>query len=78
MSQPTPAQLNALLQYAAAKLGMPAEQLAATVSSGGVEGLLSSLSGDNRRRIESLLADRSQAEALLSSPQFRELLKRYT
>lgn len=77
MSQPTPAQLQALLQYASARLGIPAEQLASTVASGGYDGLVNSLSDKSRRTLESLLSDRSQAQALFSSPQVQEFLKRY-
>ncbi len=76
MSQPTPAQLQALLQYASAKLGIPPEQLAATAAKGGYEGLVSSLSDSSRRTLESLAGNPSQLQALLRSPQVRELLER--
>lgn len=76
MSQPTPAQMNALLQYASAKLGVPPEQLAATVANSGYEGLTASLSDSGRRALESLVGDPSQMQALLNSPQVRQLLER--
>ncbi len=78
MSQPTPAQMNALLQYASAKLGIPPEQLAATAANGGYEGLAASLSDNSRRTLESLVGDPSQLQALLSSPQVQELLRRFS
>ena len=43
MSNPTPAQLQALLQYASKRLGTTPEQLAKTVQSGGLEALASHL-----------------------------------
>lgn len=76
MNQPTPEQMQALLRYASAKLGIPAEQLAATVADGGYERLTSSLSQSSRRTLESLTGDPSQLQALLQSPQVRELLTR--
>lgn len=75
MSQPTPAQMNALLQFASAKLGIPADQLAATVAKGGYEGLTASLSDNSRHTLETLVGDPSQMQALLNSPQVRRLLE---
>lgn len=77
MSQPTPAQLNALLQYAAARLGTTPEALAATVSNGGYDGLVARLSPDNRRALESLLGDPQRAQAFLQHPQVQEFLRHY-
>ena len=77
MSQPTPAQMQALLQYASQKLGIPPEQLAAAAKTGGYEGLTASLSDDGRRTLESLVGDPQKWQALLSSPQVRDLLKRF-
>ncbi len=76
MSQPTPAQMQALLQFASQKLGMPPEQLAAIAKNGGYEGLSSSLSDSSRRTLENLVGDPTKLQALLDSPQVRELLKR--
>ncbi len=78
MSQPTPAQMNALLQFASAKLGVPADQLAATVARGGYEELTASLSDNSRRTLEALVGDPSQMQALLNSPQVQELLRRFS
>lgn len=76
MSQPTPAQMQALLHYASQKLGVPPEQLAATAKTGDYEELTASLSDSSRRTLESLVGDPQKLQALLSSPQIRELLKR--
>lgn len=78
MNNPTPAQLNALLQYASQKLGVPAEQLAKTVANGGAEQLSSSLSDSGRKTLESLVGDPQKVQALLSSPQVQEFLKRFS
>ena len=79
MNQPslTPAQMNAVLQYASARLGVPPEQLAKMVSSGGYEGLASSLSPENQEKLRSLVGDRAKAEAMLNSPQLRQLLSQF-
>lgn len=77
MSQPTPAQMNALLQYAAARLGVSADELASTVANGGYENLTSRLSDTNRRALESMLGDPQKAQAFLQHPQVQEFLKRY-
>lgn len=78
MNNPTPAQLSALLQYASQKLGVPAEQLAKTVANGGVEQLSSSLSDSSRQALERLVGDPQKAQALLSSPQVQEFLRRFS
>ncbi len=78
MNNPTPAQLSALLQYASQKLGIPAEQLAKTVSNGGYDELSSSLSESSRKTLESLVGDPQKAQALLSSPQIQEFLRRFS
>lgn len=41
-----------------------------------VDNLLQSLSPADRRKVESILADRSQTEKLLRSPQAQALLKK--
>lgn len=78
MNQPTPEQLSALLQYASARLGVSAEQLASTVTKGGYEGLASSLSDADRRSLERLVGDPQKAQAFLNSPQVQALLKRFS
>ena len=76
MNQPCSAQMQALLQYASQKLGVSPEQLAATVSNGGYESLVSSLSDNSRHTLESLTNDPSQLQALLASEQVKKLLAR--
>lgn len=78
MSQPSPAQMQALLQYASQKLGVPAEQLASTVSNGGYEALTASLSESSRRTLEQLVSNPSQLQALLSNDQVKQLLKQFS
>ena len=78
MNQPTPAQLNALLQYASKKLGVPPEQLAKTVANGGAEALSSSLSEDSRKTLMSLVGDPQKTQALLNSPAVRRYLAQFT
>ncbi len=78
MNQLNPEKLEALLKFAAAKLNMPVEQLAATVSSGGAQALASTLSDSNKAKLNALLADRKQLDALLQNEQVRALLKRYS
>lgn len=78
MNQPTPAQMNALLQYASKKLGVPPEQLARTVADGGAEALTASLSEDNKKVLASLAGDPKKAEALLNSPAVRRYLAQFT
>ena len=76
MSQPTPEQMQALLQYASQKLGIPPAQLADAVRRNGGEGLAASLSPSSRHTLEQLAGDPSQLQALLNSPQVRQLLAR--
>ncbi len=71
-TQLTPGQLEALLQFASAKLGISQEQLARTVQSGNLQDL--GLSADQNRRLEGLLGNRERAEDLLKSPQLQSLL----
>lgn len=78
MNQPTPDQLQMLLQYASKRLGVPVEQLASTVAQGGYEGLSASLSENSRRTLQDLVGDPTKAQALLSSPQVQEWLKRFS
>lgn len=71
-AQLTPQQLEALLKFASGKLGISEEQLARTVQSGNIDNL--GLSPENNQKLEGLLGDRSNAEALLKSPQVQALL----
>jgi len=76
MSQPTPEQWQALLKYASAKLGVSERELADAAVSGGYDGVRASLSESSRKTLESIAGDPARLQALLSSPQVREMLKR--
>ena len=72
MSQnPTPAQLQALIQYASKRLGTTPDQLLKTVNDGG---LAKTLSPADAAKLQSLIKDKSQAEQLLNSPAARQIL----
>ena len=72
MSQnPTPAQLQALIQYASKRLGTTPDQLLKTVNDGGLDGLAKTLSPADAAK---LIKDKSQAEQLLNSPAARQIL----
>jgi len=70
----TQEQLYALIQYASKKLGTTPQGLAKTVEEGGVSGLMGSLSPENAKKLNELVGDRSQAEALLNSPKVQQML----
>ena len=72
----TPAQMEALLRYAAGRLGVSPEALGRTVQEQGAEGLAASLTPGEQQKLSALLGDRSRAEALLASPEARALLRR--
>ncbi len=75
MSQnPTPAQLQALIQYASKRLGTTPDQLLKTVNDGGLDGLAKTLSPADAAKLQSLIKDKSQAEQLLNSPAARQIL----
>ena len=74
MGQITPDQLQALLGYASKQLGMPPEQLAATVKTGGLDALTDSVSPENARRNNDLVGNRQKAEQFLSSPEVQKAL----
>ena len=76
MSQPNPEQWKALLKYASAKLGVSEQELASAAANGGYEGVRASLSESSKKTLESLAGDPARMEALLSSPQVKELLRR--
>lgn len=74
--QPTKEQLQALVAYASKRLGIPPEQLVEMVSSGGYEGVASSLSDSGKQSLQALIGDPEKAKALLASEQVQELLRR--
>ena len=67
-------QMEALLAFAAKKLGVSQEQLARTLQSGRVGEL--GLSEENEKRLSTLLGNRQAVNDLLESPQAKELLRR--
>ncbi|MBO5929313.1 MAG: hypothetical protein J6Q42_04770 [Clostridia bacterium] len=74
MSQITPEQLGALLQFAANRLGTTPEQLAETVQSGGLSAVKDKLGADKAQKITDLVGNPQQAEQLLNSPQVQAVL----
>lgn len=77
MSQnPTPAKLQALIQYASKRLGTTPDHLMKTVSEGGLDALAKNLSPADAAKLQTLVKDRSQAEQLLNSPAAKQLLER--
>ena len=76
MSQnPTPAQLQALLQYASKRLGTTPDHLIKTVQEGGLDGLAKNLSPADAAKLQSLTKDKEKAEQLLNSPAARQLFE---
>lgn len=75
MSQnPTPAQLQALLQYASKRLGTTPEHLIKTVQAGGLDELAKNLSPNDAAKLQSMTKDKAQAEQLLNSPAAQQLI----
>ncbi|MBQ6707107.1 MAG: hypothetical protein IJN07_06360 [Clostridia bacterium] len=72
----TPGQLEALLQFAAQKLGVSPEQLAKTVQTGDSSEL--GLPPDKADKLAGFLNNRSALEQLLRSPQAQQLLQQLT
>jgi len=75
MSQITPDQLQALLGYAAKRLGTTPEQLAATVQNGGLSSLTSA---ENAKKIQDLAGDPKRLQQLIGSPEVQAFLKQFT
>lgn len=71
---PTPAQLQALLQYAGKRLGMTPEQLIHTVQTGGIASLENHMSASDSKKFHHLVGDNSKAEQLLRSPQIQKIM----
>ncbi len=77
MSGVTPEQLNALLQFAAKRLGTTPEKLAQTVQSGELEAVKDKMGADNVKKITDLAGNPAQIEQFLQSPQVAQLLKKF-
>ncbi len=76
MSQVTPQQLQALLNYASARLGMTPEQLARTVQQGGISALADKVGGEKAADMEKLAGNRQQVEQLMQSPAAQALIQK--
>ena len=71
MANLTPEQLSALLQFASAKLGISAEDLAKTVQTGDASHL--GLSPEAQQKVQGMLGN--NPETLLQSPQVKAMLQ---
>ena len=69
------AQLYALLQQASKRLRTTPEALAQNYQQGGLDSVLDALPPEARKQAAPFLADRSRAEALLSTPQVQQLFE---
>ena len=78
MSQITPAQLQALLNYASKRLGMTPEQLAKTVQDGGLSAVADRAGGQNTQKIAELANDPQRLQHLLQSPDVQAFLSKFT
>lgn len=74
MGQITPDQMQALLGYAAKRLGMTPTQLAQTVQSGG----LPTMSGENAQKIKELAGDPARLQQMLNTPEVQAFLAKLT
>lgn len=72
----TPEQMQALLGFAAARLGCTPQALASTLQEGGLASLQQKLSPQEDSLVRQLLGDRAAAEAFLASPDVQALLSR--
>ena len=73
MSQPTPEQLQALLQFASKRLGVSPEQLEQSFKSGDFAG---KVDAKTAQKIAALSNNPQAAEQLLQSPKAQEILKK--
>ena len=71
---PTPAQLQALLQYAGKRFGMTPEQLIRTVQSGGISSLENHMSAADSKKFHHLVGDKAKAEQMMQSPQVQKMI----
>lgn len=68
----TPEQLNALVQFAARRLGVTPQELAKTVQTQGLDGVAARLAPQGG----GITDKKAQAEQILQSPQAQALLKK--
>lgn len=74
---PTNDQIQALLKYASAKLGMTPEQLLKVVQSGQVSQLGQSMSPNDAKTLQSFLQNNKQAEQFLQSPAVQQYIANF-
>ncbi len=77
----SPAQMEALLQYAARRMNTTPEALKKAFQEGGLEGLFrqaGTLNGEDAARAQAALSDRQTAARLLQNPQVQQLLTKLT
>ncbi len=69
-------QIEFLIKNASAKLGVSEEQLRAELKDGTFDRLLGSLPKNEAARLTAALSNPATAQAVLSSPQAKELMKK--
>ena len=74
---PTNDQIQALVRYASAKLGVTPEQLISTIQSGKVSQLSKNMSPNDAEKLESMLKSNGQAAQFLQSPAVQQYISRF-
>lgn len=69
--------LNNLLKAASAHLGTTPEELRKSAESGNISDALKNISPQDAKKIEQVISDKNAAEKLLSTPQAKQLLKKF-
>lgn len=70
-------QMDGLINMASDKMGADPEVLRRVAESGEIDKLLSKLSQKDAAKLQEVLMDKEAAEKLLSTPQARQLLKKF-
>ena len=73
---PDPAQMNRLLQTAAAQLGMPPQAVQQAAQSGSADALLKAMRPEDAAKLRAALADQKTTAQILASPQAKALLQK--
>ena len=74
---PTNDQIQALVRYASAKLGMTPEQLLSTIQSGQVSQLGKNMSPNDAKALESMVQNNKQAAQFLQSPAVQQYISNF-
>lgn len=74
---PTNDQIQALVRYASAKLGMTPEQLVSTIQNGQVSNLSKNMSSNDAKKLESMLQNNGQAAQFLQSPAVQQYIANF-